>query len=73
MDFNFFKKINICSLLICLFFSALSYSQKKNLKKEPFDVMNDSLKNYENYVYYRNRGEKLKINKRNLNHYCRRF
>jgi len=65
MDFNFFKKINICSLLICLFFSALSYSQKKDFKKEPFNE-EDSFEVYEKYIFYRNKKNKLKINKRNL-------
>jgi len=67
MCFPFLKTISIHFILINIFFITFSYSQKKNIDKEPFyDTTRYSKVILEKYIYFRNKNDKLKINKKNL-------
>jgi len=65
MSFLFLKKTTICFILMSIVFTTFSYSQKKSFKKEPFNE-EDSFESYEKYIWYRNKKNKLKVNKKNF-------
>ena len=71
MRFPFSKTTAICFILMSIFFITSSYGQKKDFKKEPFDEQKDSFPQYEKYIFYRNKKNTLKINKKNFRTICK--